>query len=73
MRIYKEMNLENFEPWSGAVETFDRIYNEGKINELENLLDEMYIDGIEEVQLNDLLWFESEWLFEVLGIEEEEE
>ena len=26
-----------------------------------------------ETELNDLLWFDSEWIFEALGIEDEEE
>ena len=71
MQIYRELDLTSFEPWSGAVDTYERIYNEGKLDDLESLLEELYPDGIEETQLNDLLWFEEEWLFECLGIEEE--
>lgn len=73
MKLYKELNLANFEPWSGAVDTLNTIKKADKIDELENLLEECYPDGIEETQLNDLLWFESEWLFGCLGITEEEE
>ena len=73
MRLYRELDLTNFEPWSGAVDTYNAIYNANKLDELENLLDELYPDGIEETQLNDLLWFESDWLYECLGIEDEDE
>ena len=73
MKIYRELDLTNFEPWSGAVDTYNTIYNADKLKELELLLEELYPDGIEETQLNDLLWFESEWLLESLGISEEEE
>lgn len=73
MKIYRELDLTRFEPWSGAVDTYNTICNAGKLDDLEFLLEELYPDGIEETQLNDLLWFESEWLLESLGISEEEE
>lgn len=73
MKLYKDLDFTRFEPWSGAVDTYERIYHEDKLDLLETLLDECYPDGIEETQLNELLWFESEWLFECLGIEDEEE
>ena len=73
MKIYKELNLTSFEPWSGAIDTYHIIYNADKLDDLELLLEELYPDGIDETQLNDLLWFESDWLYESLGISEEEE
>lgn len=73
MKLYRELDITQFQPWSGAVYTFDKIDAADKLNQLEALLEELYPDGIEETQLNDLLWFDSEWLFECLGIEEEEE
>lgn len=73
MKLYRELDLTRFEPWSGAVDTYNTIYNADKLEELEFLLEELYPEGIEETQLNDLLWFEDEWLFECLGISEEEE
>ena len=73
MKIYTELDITRFEAWSGAVDTYNRIVEEGKLDQLEQLLEELYPDGIEETQLNDLLWFEEEWLFECLGISEEEE
>lgn len=73
MKITKEIDLKNFEPWSGAVDTFDKIYNADKINELEWILEDLYPDGIDETQLNDLLWFDDEWILETLGINEDDE
>lgn len=73
MKIYSETSLENFEAWSGAVDTLDRVKEEGKCDELEALLEDLYPDGMSETELNDLLWFEPETVFEWLGIEEEEE
>ena len=68
MRIYSELDLNTFEAWSGAVSTLDRIREENKCSELENILEELYPDGMDETELNDLLWFEEEQVFEWLGI-----
>lgn len=73
MKIYSETNLENFEAWSGAADTLYRVKEEGKCGELEAILENLYPDGMSETELNDLLWFEPETVFEWLGIEEEEE
>ena len=72
MKLYRELDLTRFEPWSGAVDTYNTIYNADKLKDLEFLLEELYPEGMEETQLNDLLWFESEWLLESLGISEED-
>ena len=73
MKTFKEnTSLSNFDAWGGAVETKERIINEGKANDFDNLIDELYPDGLSETQLNDLLWFEENWIFEYLGIEDEE-
>ena len=73
MVITYELNLDTFEAWSGAVSTLDRIREEGLCEQLEAILEEIYPDGMTETELNDLLWFEEETIFEWLGIEEEEE
>lgn len=68
MKIFTEKSLSDFEPWSGAVQTYERVYNCGKLDELESLIEEMNPDGIGETELNDLLWFEPEWIYEMLGM-----
>ena len=40
--------------------------------EFENLINELYPDGIDATTLNDILWFEDQWIFEALNIEIEE-
>ena len=71
MRITYDIDLENFETWSGASATLEKIINEGKCKELETALEEMYPDGMDETQLNDILWFESDWCYEVCEIRSE--
>lgn len=62
-----------YSPWSGAIDTYNTIEEAGKLEEFESLIDELYPDGIEEVTLNDILWFEPEFILESLGLSEEEE
>ena len=72
--VQREFSLESFEPWSGAVPTWDALYNFGKIEALEQAIDEMYYDDekgegvINETSLNDLLWFEPETVCEWVGL-----
>ena len=71
MTITYELDLNSFQAWSGAKDTLDRIQREGKCEELENILEDLYPDGMTETQLNDLLWFDSEQVYEWLGIRSE--
>lgn len=76
MKIYKEESLSNFEWWSGAVATADRIWEEQGsegFDQLEAILEDLYPDGIDETDLNDLLWFDADTVYEWLGIEDEED
>ena len=73
MTITYELDLNSFQAWSGAKDTLDRIQREGKCAELENVLEELYPDGMTETELNDLLWFDSESVYEWLGIRSEEQ
>ena len=71
MRITYDLDLNRFEAWSGAKETLERIQREGKCGLLEQILDDIHPDGMTETELNDLLWFEPETVYEWLGIRSE--
>ena len=71
MTITYDLDLNSFNAWSGAVDTLDRIQREGKCEELENILEDLYPDGMTETELNDLLWFDSESVYEWLGMRSE--
>ena len=74
MKVYNNnLSLRNFDAWSGAVDTKETIINAGKDKDFDYLIEELYPDGLTDTQLNDLLWFEEDWLFEMLGIEIDEE
>lgn len=70
MKVSYELDLNTFEAWSGGKDTLDRIRQEGKVKECESLLEDL-LCGAEEVTettINDILWFEDDFLFENLGI-----
>lgn len=66
------IDFSDYKPWSGAIETYERIEREGKLDDLEQLLIEMFPEGMTDTELNDLLWFDWEWVYEQLDIHEEE-
>ena len=73
MIIKTEKNLRGFEAWSGAIETKNLILDAGLEEEFEGLIEELYPNGLTDTELNDILWFDSDWILENLGIKEEEE
>jgi len=74
MKTFSEnTTLCNFDAWSGAKDTKETIIDAGKSDEFDALIEELYPDGLSETQLNDILWFESDWIFESLGISEDDE
>ena len=73
MNISYELDLNTFGAWSGGFDTLNRIREEGKCQDLEYILEELYPDGMTETQLNDLLWHDRELVYEMLGINDEDE
>ncbi len=69
MKVTSEITLRNFQAWSGAVATKELIIEVDLGEQFDFLIEELYPDGLTETELNDLLWFEDEWIFEQLGIE----
>ena len=63
------MDFSDYQPWSGAVYTYDLIDDHNKLDELDNLITECYPNGLTQTELNDILWFNSKWVLDSLGIE----
>ena len=60
--------------WSGAIDTLDRIKEAGKEEEFMDYLEDIFCNEIPTMtELNDFIWFEDEMIYEDLGIEEEDE
>jgi hypothetical protein len=73
MKIISEISISQFEAWSGAIDTQKKIVSENKEKEFDSYIEELYPDGLTDTELNDLLWFDSDSVFEYLGISEDEE
>lgn len=69
MLVTREISLDCFEAWSGAEDTL-RVLTESDCRTIECLLEDLYPEGMTETQLNDILWFERDWLAEMLGFED---
>ena len=69
MKIYSEINLENFEAWSGGADTLRTLTHE-QCETLESILEDIYPDGLSATELNDLLRFEEDAIAEWLGFED---
>ena len=69
IKITSYINLNEFKAWQGGKDTLDNIIEAGKIEELEALLNECF-EELTDTQLNDILWFDTEWLYEQLDMEE---
>ena len=63
------IDIYSFEPWSGAEEAYEIIEREGKLDDLDAFIEEIYPDGIKDVDLNDLLRYEPEYVFEAIGLD----
>jgi hypothetical protein len=68
MKVIKHLKLNRFDAWSGAKDTKQLIIDSNKSEDFEYLIEELYPDGLTDTQLNDILWFDGEWICETLGI-----
>lgn len=78
--MYIKVEFSCYTPWGGARDTMDYLNAQGITGEeLEGILEEIFTgDYPTDTQVNDLLWFEPETIYELLGIpnpddEEDEE
>lgn len=68
MKIYSKKSLMDFDFWSGAIDTV----NELSAKELETIeaeFEQLYPDGMTDTEINDIFWFEQDWIAKLLGYE----
>lgn len=68
MRVMCEMSLTSFQFWAGAKDnammlTYDELEQVGYI------LEDIYSEGVEDVTINDIFWFDFPCVCEWLGYE----
>ena len=70
MKYTTELNLTNFNFWSGAK---DHEFTYTELKQLEYILEDIYHEEPPtETQINDLFWFEEQFLCELIGLDFEE-
>jgi len=66
MIIKTEKDLTNFDFWSGAVLLANRLtYIE--LKQITKQLEELYPEGMTGTQINDLFWFDEDFICEIIG------
>ena len=61
-------DLTLFKPWGGAKDIWDLIVAQDKIAALDAALEDMYPEGITATDLNDILWFEKDWVIDSIDL-----
>lgn len=67
-----EKSLRNFEFWSGAKDTV-KYLTDSELDTIEYILEDIYPEGMTDTQINDIFWFEDDWIAEMLGYNNFEE
>ena len=59
--------------WGQAVSILNEIDKADKSEDLMDFLEDLYPDGVDEVELNDLISYDWEWLYKNIGMPMDEE
>ena len=73
MKVYKEItSLYDFEPWSGAVDTYNKLIKAWRAEQFVDQLEELFCGSdVSETEINDMLWFEPEECFKLVGLDKD--
>ena len=72
MRIYRDIPLTQFEFWAGGKDTVEEL-TDHELEQIEQILEEIYPEGMSEFEVNDLFWFERDLIAEWLGYKDFDE
>ena len=75
MKIVKEYDFDDLyrNSWNSAIDTLNTISENNMEDELMEHLESIFSDKIPtEIEVNDYLWFESDYIYECLGIDAED-
>lgn len=66
MKIYREIDLKDFEFWAGAADTKSWL-TEDDFAIIQEVLEECYPEGLSEIAVNDFFWFDTDTIADWLG------
>lgn len=70
MKVYKDIDLAEFKPWGGAVDTIISL-TESEMDAVQAHLELMETaEGLSETDINDFLWYEIDFIAELCGYED---
>lgn len=72
MELKHEVALRNFEFWSGARSRADMLTCR-ELDQIEGELEMLYPDGMTDTDVNDIFWFEEDFIAQRLGYSDWEE
>lgn len=71
VKIEMDYRTLKYNSWSGALDTLKDIEEADKEDELMDFLEEIFNGEIPtETEVNDFLWFERDYIYESLGLDE---
>tara|TARA_R100000781_G_scaffold105953_1_gene69846 strand:+ start:1433 stop:1711 length:279 start_codon:yes stop_codon:yes gene_type:complete len=69
-KIVSFTDLKDFKFWAGAKELASKLTRQ-ELEYIQEFLRYVYPDGMTETMVNDLFWFESDWICESIGLDVE--
>lgn len=70
MEYKVESSLRDFQAWSGGKSTLETLIEKGDVDVVESFIEEYFGCGATvptDTEINDILWFERDWIAERLG------
>ena len=73
LKVIEEVDFETlyYNAWGQALEVLKEIDEEDMSKELMDFLEDLYPDGADETELNDLLSYDWEWVYSQIGMPSE--
>ena len=68
MKISYEIELSNFNFWSGAKDNAEML-TDAQLNQIGDILEDAYPEGLNKTYINDLFWFDFEYVCSLIGLE----
>lgn len=75
LRVIEEYDFDTLynNSWGQAVSVLNEIDEADKSEDLMDFLEDLYPDGVDGVELNDLISYDWEWLYKNIGMPMDEE
>lgn len=66
MIIKDYLDIHDFTPWCGGRTNYE-LLTEKELDLFDEIITELYPDGISETEVNNILWFDDEFIAEIAG------